>query len=175
LDATTAKDDDRRPGVLLAVYTWDLLQLVTAVLIAFSAFAGHESTQGVVRSVPLIEQLVAAISAAAWAATFFIVGTLLMRRQAWVRRAQVVILAASIALAPIGLGVLALRADTRPTVGQLIGQSVIALISSVAIAAMFGERVRRWFNRPGPPPRYLFGAVALWIGGQAVVTAISAF
>lgn len=164
---------ERRPLVLIAVYSWDLVQLVTAVFVAFAAFAGSQLVHGAVRPVPVPEELLAGVSAAAWAATFFIVGTLLTRRQIWVRRAQVVILVLSIALGLISLGVAAIHADTRPTAAQFYAQLLVVLLNACAVAAMYGDRVRGWFREPGATPGYLYGAIGLWVVGQALLIVLN--
>ncbi|GAC1342839.1 MAG: hypothetical protein NVSMB29_14970 [Candidatus Dormibacteria bacterium] len=169
----SSDSEQRRPLVLIAVYSWDLIQLVTALFVAFAAFAGSQLVHGRVRPVPVPEQLIAGVSAAAWAATFFIVGTLLTRRQLWVRRAQVVILILSIALGLISLAVASIHADTRPTASQFYAQLLILLLNACAIAAMHGYRVRGWFREPGGTPGYLYGTIGLWVVGQALLIVLN--
>ncbi|MFN2451084.1 MAG: hypothetical protein ABR541_01890 [Candidatus Dormibacteria bacterium] len=173
MQAQGREPEERRPLILVVVYSWDLIQLVTALFVAFAAFAGSQVVHGRIRPVPVPEQLLAGLSAAAWAATFFIVGTLLTRRQLWVRRAQVVILAVSMALGLISLGVASIPADTRPTPSQVYAQLLIVLLNAGALAAMQGERVRGWFREPGRIPRYLYGTVGLWVAGQALLVVLN--
>jgi len=164
---------ERRPLVLIAVYSWDLIQLVTALFVAFAAFAGSQVVHGAMRPVPLPEQLLAGVSAAAWAATFFIVGTLLTRRQLWIRRAQLVILSLSIGLGLVGIAVAEIRPDTRPAASQLYAALLIVLLNGCAMAAMSGDRVRGWFREPGGTPGYLYGTIGLWVVGQSILMVLN--
>jgi len=112
----TSRGDEQghRPGAVLFVYTWDLALAILALFGALASFAGGVATgSGRTATLPLGVQVIAAVSAACFAATLIIIASLLTRKQAWVRLTQIGTLASAIALAAISV-----------VVGAIVGNGV---------------------------------------------------
>ena len=170
---SSAGDAERRPTALLLVYTWDLLRAILALFGAVAAF-GDVSIGNRVVHVSAIGQVVTALAAASLAASLFVVGTLLPRRSAWVRRAQIVVMLMDIAMicgSILVYEVAARSLDTTP----LFGAAIFVLIDLAAVYAMTGPRVRTWFTEPGPVPLYLGGLIAFWAATSVAFVLLRSF
>lgn len=171
--APTAADEEQRPAILLAVYTWDMLLALLALLAALGAFGGQASVGTRTVSVSIWEQVLAAMSAAALAAGLIIVATLLTRRQRWVRRVQIAILAAAIVLGGASLLVALLTGQGLELVSALTS-TLLLLLDAIAIVAMTGPRVVAWYDGPATAPRYITGTIAFWAASGVVLIVLQA-
>ncbi|TMD07643.1 MAG: hypothetical protein E6I76_01890 [Chloroflexi bacterium] len=171
---SSAGDAERRPTALLLVYTWDLLRAILALFGAVAAF-GDVSIGNRIVHVSTVAQVLTALAAASLAAALFVVGTLLPRHAAWVRRAQVVVMVMDIAMIWGSVLVYEVAArggiDTTP----LFGAAIFSLIDLSALFAMTGPRVRAWFTEPGPVPLYLGGLIAFWAATSAAFVLLRSF
>jgi len=152
----------RRPLALLFVYTWDILSALLVFFIALAAFGGGREQQGRVVSVPLAVQILQALAFVALGAALIIVGTLLTRRQAWVRRAQIGVLAMKIVLESGSTGATWVVDASARTWGTLLGSLLLVLLDLLALLAVTGPRLRAWFTEPGEIPLYLGSLVVFW-------------
>ena len=165
--------DDRRPGAVLAVYSWDMLLALLALLGALAAFGGQASVGSRTVNVGVPEQVLAALSSASFAALLIILATLLTRRHRWVRVMQIATLGTAIALGAVSL----LLAAVVP--GQGISASaltalLVLLIDAIVIVALTGARVVAWYTAPGSAPRYVSGALGFWAVSSAVLILVQA-
>src|SRR5258708_14724142 len=96
--AVAAVAEETKPPRLVFVYTWDILRAVGAVVGAFTAFAGGIDVNGRAVALPLWQQITAGVSGGAYAGALIVVAMLLVRRQAWVRTAQLILLVLSAVL-----------------------------------------------------------------------------
>jgi hypothetical protein len=154
--------EERRPTSLLLVYVWDMVLAVLALFGALAAFGGGVEEHGRTVTLSLPVQLLQAFSSGALAASLIVIGSLLTRQQAWVRRAQIVLLAMT-----AGLGLTSLLADEVTAgeglqLGPLLGSVLFALLDVAAIVVMTGPRLTAWHRKHGPVPLYLGGLVAFW-------------
>jgi hypothetical protein len=152
----------RRPTALLLVYTWDVVRGIAALFGAITAFGADVSVHGRVVHVSVLAQILAALASASLAAALFVVGTLLTRRSAWVRRAQIVVLLMDVALAVGSVAVDELTAHAGLDTAPLLGVAFFALIDLCAVTAMTAPRIAAWFKEPGPVPLYVGGLIAFW-------------
>ena len=60
-------EEERRPGPILAVYSWDMLRALLALLGALAAFGGQATVGSRTVNVSLGEQILAAVSSASFA------------------------------------------------------------------------------------------------------------
>ena len=128
---------------------------------ALAAFGGGIEQGGKLLDVPLWEQVVAAISSAAYGAALIILAVLLSRREQWIRRSQQAILFLSAVFIVVSVAVTALV--SRPDLGPaLIGGSAFMALDLAAIYSLRRPDAHRWYLAPGSTPRYVSGAVALW-------------
>jgi hypothetical protein len=166
--------EERRPAVVLAVYSWDMILALLALLGALAAFGG-QATVGT-RTVPvsLAEQILAAVESASFAALLIILATLLTRRQRWVRRAQMATLAIAIGLGAVSL----LLAAVLPGQGlqsSALTALLVLVVDAAAIVALTGERVAAWYSGgDGRLPRYLGGTMVFWAASSAVLILLAA-
>jgi hypothetical protein len=175
-NSVTARDDEqeRRPGAVLFVYTWDLALAILALFGALASFAGGVATSaGGTASVPLAVQIIAAVSAACFAATLIIVASLLTRKQAWIRQMQIGTLAAAIALAAISVVVGAIVGNGVDAPG-LIVTLIFLLLDALAIVIMTERRVVSFYDQTAGVPVYVWATLTVWIGGQLMIIVVSA-
>src|SRR5947209_3281122 len=93
-----AQEEERRPALLLAVYSWDMFLAILAIFGALAPFAGQVALGPRQLEVPLPLQVVAALSSAAYAGVLIIIASLLTRRYRWVQRLQIVTMGLEIAI-----------------------------------------------------------------------------
>lgn len=154
--------EERRPTALLLVFTWDLLLSVGLILLAFAVFAGSRERQGQTVPIPIGVQIFQALAYAALATALFLVGTLLTRRQRWVRRAQLVMLGMHMVLLGASLAVQLVTDESSRSLGIVLGALVVVLLDALAMLAMTERRVVVWFDEPGEMPFYIGGLIAFW-------------
>jgi hypothetical protein len=175
-NSVTARDDEqeRRPGAVLFVYTWDLVLAILALFGALASFAGGVATgSGAPASLPLAVQVIAAVSAACFSATLIIIASLLTRKRAWVRQTQIGTLGTAIALAAISVVVDAVvgKGVDGPS---LIVTLMFLLVDALAIVIMTERRVVSFYDQPASVPVYLWATLALWVGGQVMIIVVAA-
>jgi hypothetical protein len=157
----TTTEEERRPAAILAIYSWDMVLALLALLGALAAFGGQVTVGNRTVSVSLGEQILAAVEAASFAGLLIILATLLTRRQRWVRRAQMITLATAIALGGVSL----LLAAVLPGQGlqaSALTALLVLVVDAAAIVALTGQRVIGWYNQDGSMPRYISGTIGFW-------------
>jgi hypothetical protein len=175
-NSVTSRDDEqeRRPGAVLFVYTWDLALAILALFGALAPFAGGLATgTGGTASLPLAAQVIAAVSSASYAATLIIVASLLTRKRAWVRLTQIGTLGTAIALAAISLAVGAIVGNGVDATG-LIVTLIFVLLDALAIVVMTERRVVTWYDQTATVPVYVWATLGLWIGGSVMIIVLAA-
>jgi len=168
------EDSARRPTTLLVVYTWDVVRGILALFGAVTAFGADVSVRGRVVHVSTFAQILAALASASLAAALLIVGTLLTRRRAWVRRAQIVVLLMDVALAVGSVAVDELSAHAGLDLPPLLGVAFFALIDLCAVTAMTAPRLSTWYREPGPVPLYVGALIAFWAATSVAFVALRA-
>ena len=174
-NSVTSRDDEQehRPGAVLFVYTWDLALAILALFGALAPFAGAVQSSTGAKQIPLVAQVIAAVSSASYAATLIIIAALLTRRRAWVRLTQIGTLGTAIFLAAISIAVGAL-------VGNGIGPTALlvtlffVLLDALAIVVMTERRVVSWYDQRASIPVYVWATLVLWIGGSVTTIVVSA-
>jgi hypothetical protein len=170
-NSVTARDEEqqeqRRPGAVLFVYTWDLALAILALFVTLAPFAGAVQSSSGAKALPLAAQIIEAVAYAAFAATLIILASLLTRRHAWIRTAQIVTFATQITLAAISEVVLAISGNSAGLPG-LLGTLILVLLDVLAIAIMTDRRVMSWYDRPAPIPVYVWATLGLWVAGSGV-------
>jgi hypothetical protein len=175
-NSVTARDDEqeRRPGAVLFVYTWDLVLAILALFGALAPFAGAVATgSGGLAKLPLAAQVVAAVSSASYAATLIIIASLLTRKRAWIRRTQIATLGTAIVLAAISVVVGAIVGN-GVDVTALIVTLIFVLLDALAIVIMTERRVVGWYDQSASVPVYVWATLGLWIGGSAMIIVLGA-
>ena len=157
-----AADEERRPGALLFVYSWDIVRAILALFGAIAVFSGNVVVNGRTVGLSAGAQILTALSYAAFGTAFILIGTLLTRHAAWVRRAQLVILSMAIVVALTSFAIVQLRAGTGLDVGPLLGVLLVSLVDLLAIVVMTSPRVTAWYREPGQVPLYVGGLIAFW-------------
>jgi hypothetical protein len=165
---TTATEEERRPASILAIYSWDMVLALLALLGALAAFGG-QATVGT-RTVPvgLGEQILAAVESASFAALLIILATLLTRRHRWVRVAQMATLAIAIALGAVSL-LLAAVVPGQGLQSSALTALLVLIVDAAAIVALTAQRVTAWYNQGGAMPRYITGTIIFWAAAGAVL------
>jgi hypothetical protein len=171
---SSAGDVERRPTALLFVYTWDLLRAILALFGAVAAF-GDVSIGNRVVHVSTIAQVLTALAAASLAAALFVVGTLLPRHAAWVRRAQIVVMVMDMSMIWGSVLVYEVSARNGLDTTPLFGAAIFSLVDLAAVFAMTGPRVKAWFTEPGPVPLYLGGLIAFWAATSVAFVVLRSF
>jgi hypothetical protein len=174
-NSVTARDDEqeRRPGAVLFVYTWDLVLAILALFGALAPFAGGVASSSGAKPLPLAAQIIAAVSSASYAATLIIVASLLTRKRAWVRMTQIGTLATAIALAAISILVSAV-AGNGIELTPLLVTLFFVLLDALAIVVMTERRVVGWYDQVASIPVYVWATLVLWVGGSAMIIVIDA-
>jgi hypothetical protein len=171
--AQSETDEEKRPAVILAIYSWDMLLAILALLAALAAFAGEATVGSRTVNVTVGEQVLAAVSAASLAALLIILATLLTRRQRWIRRAQITTFATAIALGAASLVVALLPGQGLQAVSALTSL-LLLLLDAIAIVALTGQRVVAWYNAGVAMPRYISATIGFWAASSAVLIVIQA-
>jgi hypothetical protein len=174
-NSVTARDEEqeRRPGAVLFVYTWDLALAILALFGALAPFAGGVASSSGVKPLPLAAQIIAAVSSASYAATLIIVASLLTRKRTWVRLTQIATLATAIALAAISILVSAV-AGNGIELTPLLVTLFFVLLDALAIVVMTERRVVGWYDQVASIPVYVWATLVLWVGGSAMIIVIDA-
>ena len=171
---TTATEEERRPGAILAVYSWDMLRALLALLGALAAFGGQATVGSRTVNVTVGEQVLAAVSSAAFAGLLIIMATLLTRRHRWVRFAQIVILATAIAIGAVSLLLAAVLPGQGLSASALTAVLVL-VVDAAVIVAMTGRRVIAWYNlTEARMPVYISATIAFWAASSAVLIVLQA-
>ncbi len=170
----TAAEEERKPAAILAVYSWDMLRALLALLGALAAFGGQATVGSRTVNVSLGEQVLAAVSSASFAGLLIILATLLTRRQRWVRVAQIVTLATAIAIGALSL----LLAAVVPGQGlqtSALTALLVLVVDAAVILAMTGQRVVGWYNVTGSRvPVYISATIGFWAASSAVLIVLQA-
>ena len=165
-------EDERRPIAILLVYTWDIVRAILVFFVAVAAFGGATDVSGRTVALSTPVQVMLALSSAALGAVFLLVGMMLTRHVAWVRRAQITVLSMAVGIGLLTFAVVQWRGGFH--VEQLVGTTMLALIDLLALYAMTGRRVAAWYHEPGPVPIYIGGLVAFWAAVSAAYLVIAA-
>ncbi len=172
--APTVTEEERRPGTILAVYSWDMLLALLALLGALAAFGGQATVGNRTVNVGLGEQILAAVSSASFAALLIILATLLTRRQRWVRTAQIVTMVTAIAIAAVSLLLAAvLPGQGLPT--SALAALLVLVVDAAVIVAMTAPRVKAWYSlTEAAMPRYISATIGFWAASGAVLVVLQA-
>lgn len=170
--ASRDSDEERRPTAILLVYTWDMVRAILVFFVAFAAFGGATDVSGKAVQLSTPVQILLALSSAALGAVLLLVGMLLTRHVAWVRRAQITVLAMAVGIGLATFAVVQARGGFH--VEQLLGTMLLALVDLLALFAMTGRRATAWYREPGPVPLYIGALVAFWAAVSAAYLVIAA-
>lgn len=165
---TTATEEERRPASILAIYSWDMLLALLALLGALAAFGGQATVGARTVAVGLGEQILAAVESASFAALLIILATLLTRRHRWVRTAQMATLAIAIALGAVSL-LLAAVVPGQGLQSSALTALLVLVVDAAAIVALTAQRVVAWYHQDGAMPRYISATIAFWAVAGAVL------
>jgi hypothetical protein len=166
--APTTTEEERRPAAILAIYSWDMVLALLALLGALAAFGGQATVGSRTVSVSLGEQILAAVESASFAALLIILATQLTRRQRWVRRAQIATLALAITLGAVSL-LLAAVVPGQGVQSSALTALLVLVVDAAAIVALTGQRVVGWYHQTGGTPRYIGGTIVFWAAAGAVL------
>jgi hypothetical protein len=167
----TQADDEQRPTTLLLVYTWDLVRAILVFFIAFAVFGGGTDVAGKTVQLSTAVQIVVALSYAAFGAVLLLLGMVLTRHSAWIRRAQITVLAMAVGIGLVSFAVVQARSGFD--VVALLLTVLLALIDLAALFAMTSRRIVAWYREPGPVPVYVGGLVAFWAAVSAAYIVIA--
>ena len=159
---TSEEQAQQRPTLVLLVYSWDMLLGILAIFGALAAFGGQVAVGARLIDVPLPLQILGAMSSAAYAAILLIIAALLTRRRAWIRRLQIITLAAAIALALTSLLVGYLTGGSVDILALLV-TLLFVLFDALCIVVMTERRITSWYTEPGQAPRYAAGTLGFWV------------
>jgi hypothetical protein len=165
-------DEERRPTAILLVYTWDMVRAILVFFVAFAAFGGATDVSGRTVTLSTPVQILLALSSAALGAVLLLVGMLLTRHRAWIRRAQITVLAMAVGIGLATFAVVSGRSGFQ--LESLLGTLLLALVDVLAIVAMTGARATTWYREPGPVPMYIGALVAFWAAVSAAYLVIAA-
>ena len=166
-------DEERRPTAILLVYTWDMVRAILVFFVAFAAFGGATDVSGKTVQLSTPVQILLALSSAALGAVLLVIGILLTRHAAWLRRAQITVLGMAVGIGLATFAVVQARGGFH--IEQLLGTALLALVDLLALFAMTGRRVASWYRDPGPVPMYVGALVAFWAAVSAAYLVIEAF
>ena len=167
-----AGQSEQRPTLVLAVYCWDMLLGILAVFGALAALGGQVAVGTRLVALPLVLQVVDAMSSAAYAAVLVMIASLLTRPAVWVRQVQIVTMATAIVLA--GLSLLAAGVTGGLAVVPLLVSLLFVLFDVLAIVIMTERRITTWYVEPGRTPRYVIGALAFWAMSSVALIVVDA-
>jgi hypothetical protein len=161
---------ESRPIALIAVYSWDMLRGLLALLGALAPFSGATAvgTRSVDLTLPV--QLLAALSSAAFAVVLISVATNLTGSARWVFRLQIAVLVAGVAVALASLGASALRGGVDAPAA--IGTGILVLFDLLVVALVMAPTVRARFHGEGGVPRWLQVMAAFWLAGSLALTVL---
>ena len=164
----TTTAEGGRPAAILAIYSWDMVLALLALLGALAAFGGQATVGSRTVSVSLGEQVLAAVESASFAGLLIILATLLTRRRRWVRRAQMVTLATAIALGAVSL-LLAAVVPGQGLQASALTALLVLVVDATAILALTAQKVISWYEEDGAMPRYISGTIAFWATTSAAL------
>ncbi len=162
----------QRPTALLAVYSWDMLSAIVAIFEALAPFAGGVAVGPRTLALPVVLQVLGALSSAAYAALLIIVASLLTRRMRWIRRVQMLAMGVDIALVAVSLAA-AFAEGTADTVALLVG-ILIMLFDLLAIVVVTERRIAAWYVEDARIPRYVTGTLGFWVASSAALIVVDA-
>ncbi|MHB8718806.1 MAG: hypothetical protein ACYDAC_07945 [Candidatus Dormibacteria bacterium] len=166
-------DEEARPGVLIAVYTWDLLLALLALLEALGSFGGEATVGQRTVAVGAGEQVLAGLSAASLGALLIIIATLLTRRRRWVREAQIAVFVAAIVLGGVSLLLDALLPGHGVQTPYILTSLLYLIIDALAIVALTGGRVAAWYvERDGRAPWWVTYTLGFWVLSSVALTVL---
>lgn len=165
-------DTERRPTTILLVYTWDMVRAILVFFVAFAAFGGGTDVTGKTVTLSTPVQILLALSSAALGAVLLLIGMMLTRHAAWVRRAQITVLGMAVGIGLLTFAVVQARGGFH--VEELFGTLLLALIDLLALFAMTGRRAAAWYQEAGPVPVYIGALVAFWAAVSAAFLVIAA-
>ncbi len=165
-------DTERRPTAILLVYTWDMVRAILVFFVAFGAFSGATDVSGKTVQLSTPVQILLALAFAALGAVLLLIGMLLTRHAAWVRRAQITVLGMAMGIGLLTFAVVQARGGFH--VEELFGTLLLALIDLLALVAMTGRRVAAWYHEPGPVPMSIGALVAFWAAVSTAYLVIAA-
>jgi hypothetical protein len=169
--APTDADDEQRPTALLLVYTWDLVRAILVFFIAFAVFGGGTDVAGKTVELSTAVQIVVALSYAAFGAVLLLLGMVLTRHSAWIRRAQITVLGMAVGIGLVSFAVVQVHGGFQ--VAALLLTLLLALIDLLALFAMTSRRIVAWYREPGPVPVYIGGLIAFWAAVSAASIVVS--
>ena len=172
--APTAAEKEQRPALLLAIYTWDMLLALLALIGALTAFGGSAAVGDRTVSVSVGEQVLAGFSSASRAALLIIIATLLTRRQRWVRRVQIAAYLVAIGLGGLSVLLEAVLPGHGLAATYILSALLVLLIDVVAIVMLTGAKIAAWYTVDAPPPRYIIATLGFWLGSGLVLIALQA-
>ena len=172
--APAAADKEQRPALLLAVYSWDMLLALLALVGALTAFGGAAAVGDRTVSVSIGEQVLAGFSSASRAALLIIIATLLTRRQGWVRRMQIAAYLVAITLGSLSVLLEAVLPGHGLAATYILSSVLVLLIDVVAIVVLTGPKIVAWYAGDAPPPRYITGTLGFWLLSGLVLIALQA-
>ncbi|HXA28586.1 MAG TPA: hypothetical protein VN193_07540 [Candidatus Angelobacter sp.] len=165
-------DEERRPTAVLLVYTWDLVRAILVFFVAFAAFGGGTDISGKTVQLNTAVQILLALSSAALGAVLLLIGMLLTRHAAWVRRAQITVLGMMVGIGLLSFAVVEARGGFH--VEQLLGTLLLALVDLLALVAMTGRRIAAWYREPPTQvPMYIGALIAFWAAVSAAYVVIA--
>jgi hypothetical protein len=173
--STSDGEDERRPTALLLIYTWDILVAILALIEGvFAPFGGAVQVGDRTLTTPVPVQILEAVSSAALGAALILIATLLTRHDAWVRRAQIVVLCMAAGIGATSFAVVAAVAHTVDVPG-LLGTIFLVLVDALAIFALTAQKVVAWFRDPGPVPFYMGALITFWAAISVAFVTLRAF
>lgn len=172
--APTAAETEQRPALLLAIYSWDLLLALLALVGAFTAFGGAAAVGNRTVSVSVGEQVLAGFSSASRAALLIIIATLLTRRQRWVRWMQIGAYLVAILLGGLSVLLEAVLPGHGLAAGYILSAALVLLIDVIAIVVLTGPKIAAWYTVTARPPKYLTCTLAFWLGSGLVLIVFQA-
>lgn len=165
-------DDEQRPTALLLVYTWDLVRAILVFFVAFAVFGGGTDVAGKTVELSTPVQIVVALSYAAFGAVLLLLGMVLTKHSAWIRRAQITVLAMAVGIGLVSFAVVQVHGGFQ--VAALLLTLLLALIDLLALYTMTSRRIVAWFREAGPVPPYVGGLIAFWAAVSAASIVASA-
>ncbi len=172
LSRPTQEQSEQRPALLLLVYSWDMFSAILAIFEALAPFAGGVAIGVRMVAVPLVLQLLGALSSAAYAAILIIVASLLTRRKQWIQRIQIIALGGAIILSVVSL--LISNARGGVDIVPVLTTALIILIDLLAIVVMTERRVTAWYSERSRPPRYATGTLGFWVVSSIALIIVDA-
>ena len=166
------EQSQQRPALLLLVYSWDMFSAILAIFEALAPLAGGVAVGVRMVAVPLVLQLLGALSSAAYAAVLIIVASLLTRRHQWIQRIQVIALGGAIVLSVVSLVLGYARGGVD--IVPVLTTALIILIDLLAIVVMTERRVTAWYSERSRPPRYVLGTLGFWAVSSVALIIVDA-